>query len=313
MADPAAAQRAEFPTRRELRLAARSAEEKSTGNPPRRVLREEGPEGMPGSAPSALLASPIVARAGQLEIPLSIPQKPAESKTAYRTSIRRGLIRKAFAGGCSLLFAGGLVAGTVAPAASTLLSTDNMGTQAQALQVGGDTTEFEASMAAAFAPSPVEEVIPIIDSNGQVIDASYLPNSKARYPFDSEVPLTDGFGYRSAPVAGFHEAQDMAPGGGTPVRVIASGIVTEAGWAADGWCGFSLTVQHRINGQNVVSRYCHMQDGSNSYQAGDPIEIGDEAGRVGNTGLSFGDHLHLIIRKDDVSVDPLPFIEANKN
>lgn len=308
-----AEQRTAFPTRRALRLAASSTEEQPTHYPPRRALREERPEEMPRRAPEPLLTSPITARTERLHIPLSTPQQAAEPPAARRTSARRGLVRKAVAGAFSLLFAGGLVAGTVAPAASTLLSADDMGAQAQALRVGGDTSEFEASMAAALAPSPAEELIPVIGSNGQVLDASFLPNSKARYPFDSEVPLTDGFGYRSAPVAGFHEAQDMAPAGGTPVRAIASGIVTEAGWAADGWCGFSLTVQHRINGQNVVSRYCHMQDGSNSYQAGDLIEIGDEAGRVGNTGLSFGDHLHLIIRKDDVAVDPLPFIEANKN
>lgn len=301
---PAAEQRTAFPTRRELRLAASSTEEQPTSYPPRRVLREERPDEMPR----------ITARAGQLIIPLGTPlQQAAEPAAVSRTSARRGLIRKFVAGTFSLLFAGGLVAGTVAPAASTLLSADDMGMQTQALRVGGDTTEFEESMAAALAPSSAEELIPVIDSNGLVLDASSLPNSKARYPFDSEVPLTDGFGYRSAPVAGFHEAQDMAPAGGTPVRAIANGIVTEAGWAADGWCGFSLTVQHRINGQNVVSRYCHMQEGSNSYLAGDIIETGDEAGRVGNTGLSFGDHLHLIIRKDDVAVDPLPFIEANKN
>lgn len=309
----AAEQRNAFPTRRELRLATSSTEEQPTHYPPYRAEREKRPEEQPRFTLEPLLTSPFSGPAERLDIPLRTPQQPAEPKVSARQTARRGLIRKTVAGTFSLLFAGGLVAGTVVPDASTLLSSDKMGTQAQALRIGGDTTEFETSMTAALAPSPAEELIPVVGSNGQVLAASFLPNSKARYPFDSEVPLTDGFGYRSAPVAGFHEAQDMAPAGGTPVRVIASGIVTEAGWAADGWCGFSLTVQHRINGQSVVSRYCHMQDGSNSYQAGDLIDIGDEAGRVGNTGLSFGDHLHLIIRKDDVAVDPLPFIEANKN
>lgn len=259
---PAAEQRTAFPTRRELRLAASPTKEQSASYPPRAALREERPDEMPRITPEPLLTSPATVHAERLNIPLSAPQQPAAPKAAHRPNSSRGFIRKAVAGTFSLLLAGGFVAGTVAPAASTLLSADEMGTQAQALRVGGDTTEFEESMATALAPSPAEELIPEIGSNGQVLDASFLPNSKARYPFDSEVPLTDGFGYRSAPVAGFHEAQDMAPAGGTPVRAIASGIVTEAGWAADGWCGFSLTVQHRINGQNVVSRYCHMQEGS---------------------------------------------------
>ncbi|RGE19098.1 M23 family peptidase [Leucobacter sp. wl10] len=143
-----------------------------------------------------------------------------------------------------------------------------------------------------------------------LVDPAQLSDTKLRYPFDQTMPLTDGFGYRTAPVAQFHDAQDIAAANGTPIRIIGDGVVVEAGWANDG-CGFSLKVQHLVDGQNVTSRYCHMEDGSHTYQVGDRVSSGDEAGRVGNTGMSFGSHLHLALRLNGEPIDPLPFIEAN--
>lgn len=87
-------------------------------------------------------------------------------------------------------------------------------------------------------------------------------------------------------------------------------MITEAGWASDG-CGFSLKVQHQVAGQEVISRYCHMQENSHSWQVGQTVQGDDQAGLVGTTGMSFGNHLHLVVRVEDEPVDPLPFIAAN--
>lgn len=141
-------------------------------------------------------------------------------------------------------------------------------------------------------------------------DLSGLSDSKVRYPFDAQVPLTDPFGYRTAPVAQFHDAQDFAAADGTPIRIIASGVVLEAGQTIDG-CGFGLKVQHRIGGRDVTSRYCHMQNDSSSFQVGQQVKIGDTAGRVGATGMAFGAHLHLAMRQDDKPIDPMVFLTKN--
>lgn len=134
-----------------------------------------------------------------------------------------------------------------------------------------------------------------------------LPSSAVRLPFDSEWPLTDGFGYRSAPVEGFHDAQDIAAAGGTPVLAVATGVVVEAGWASDG-CGFSAKLQHSVDGQELTSRYCHMEDASHDLRVGQTVEIGSQVGRVGNTGMSFGAHLHLALTLGGQPIDPLPFL-----
>lgn len=149
--------------------------------------------------------------------------------------------------------------------------------------------------------------IPLRSSNEPgTVDPAALKDSKVRYPFDQEVVLTDGFGYRTAPVEQFHDAQDMAAPHGTPIRAIAGGVVIEAGFANDG-CGFGLKLQHLVDGQTLTSRYCHMESNSHSYQIGDTINIGDLAGRVGNTGLSFGPHLHLALRLNGDPIDPMPY------
>lgn len=142
-----------------------------------------------------------------------------------------------------------------------------------------------------------------------LVDPAMLTDTELRGPFDRAWPLTDGFAYRTAPVEQFHDAQDYAAADGTPVQAIGSGVVIEAGYATDG-CGFSAKIQHRVLGETLTSRYCHMQVGSHDLQIGDRITAGDIVGRVGNTGLSFGSHLHLALRLSGVPIDPIPYLES---
>ncbi|UBH06126.1 hypothetical protein K8P10_001637 [Leucobacter sp. Psy1] len=140
-----------------------------------------------------------------------------------------------------------------------------------------------------------------------------VESSAVQFPFaDGVATLTDGFGYRTAPVAQFHDAQDFAAPAGTPISIIADGTVAEAGYSDDG-CGFGLKVDHEIDGEEVSSRYCHMELASHSYAVGDSVSVGDEAGRVGNTGMSFGPHLHLVIKVAGTAVDPLPFLTEHND
>lgn len=150
--------------------------------------------------------------------------------------------------------------------------------------------------------------MPVIAESG-LVDPELITNTKLRLPFDQEWPLTDGFAYRTAPVEQFHDAQDFAAPAGTPILAIGSGIVIEAGYANDG-CGFGIKLQHQVDGNVLTSRYCHMQVDSHDYAVGDEVSAGVQIGRVGNTGLSFGPHLHLALRLDGVQIDPLPYIQS---
>lgn len=207
---------------------------------------------------------------------------------------------------------GGLVVANVFPFASSSASAVGMvsDTGLQTQQMSLDNLTFDSSAAAldvmgVVGATPI--ALPSVVNEPGLIDPNTLENSDVRYPFDQEVPLTDPFGYRTAPVAQFHDAQDFAASGGTPIRAIASGVVVEAGFASDG-CGFGLKLQHRVDDQTLTSRYCHMESNSHNFQAGDVITIGDMVGRVGNTGMSFGNHLHLALRLNGTPIDPMPYI-----
>jgi murein DD-endopeptidase MepM/ murein hydrolase activator NlpD len=146
----------------------------------------------------------------------------------------------------------------------------------------------------------------------ETIDSSptsytFRPEALVNYPFAQPVMLTDPFGYRTAPVEQFHDAQDFAAAAGTPIQAIADGEALEAGFADDG-CGFGLKLEHNIDGKTLTSRYCHMQMGSHSFKVGDEVKMGESVGRVGNTGMSFGPHLHLALVLDKKPIDPIPFL-----
>ncbi|PRI11997.1 M23 family metallopeptidase [Leucobacter massiliensis] len=155
-------------------------------------------------------------------------------------------------------------------------------------------------------PSSFTEITAAVPDTSSPTAFAFNDRVLVNYPFTSPVTLTDGFGYRTAPVAQFHDAQDFAAAAGTPVHAIADGTVLEAGFASDG-CGFGLKLEHELDGTEVTSRYCHMEMGSHELAEGDTVRMGEQVGRVGNTGMSFGAHLHLAIRVEDEPVDPMPF------
>lgn len=233
---------------------------------------------------------------------------------------RRRTPTRVLAAAFAFLSVGGLAAGVIVPLAPTageaadesVLAAPQSLTGSLAPEEafdafrGGEVADLLATSTGSTAgPDPETGLWP----ETGLLDPGLLQNSAVRYPFDRTMPLTDGFGPRTVPVSGFHDAQDFAAPEGSQVRVIASGIVLEAGWAADG-CGFSLKVQHKVDDETLTSRYCHMQPGSHSYEKGDTVTIGDVAGRVGNTGMSFGAHLHLALRLEGEPIDPLPYIAA---
>ena len=87
-----------------------------------------------------------------------------------------------------------------------------------------------------------------------------------------------------------HAGVDIAASSGTPVYSIATGKVVYASYSSDGY-GNKVIVQHNVNGQNYSSLYGHLSS-INSY-VGQIVDKDTMIGRVGNTGHSYGAHLHL--------------------
>lgn len=115
--------------------------------------------------------------------------------------------------------------------------------------------------------------------------------------------LTAGFGeyglWSSA-----HTGQDFAAPYGTPVRSVGDGEVISARY--DGAYGNKVVVRHE---DGTVTWYCHL---SSFEQTSGKVKAGDVIGRVGSTGNSTGDHVHLEVRPGDGDpVEPLTWLRRH--
>lgn len=115
--------------------------------------------------------------------------------------------------------------------------------------------------------------------------------------------VTSPFGYRSL---GNHRGIDIsgANASGSLVVAGASGTVTTAGWSTGGY-GNYVIIDH---GNGVETLYAHMLDNSIMVNVGDKVTKGQAIGRVGNTGYSFGAHLHFEVRINGNRINPAPYL-----
>lgn len=97
-----------------------------------------------------------------------------------------------------------------------------------------------------------------------------------------------------------HYGVDYAAPRGTPVRVVADGVVTWAGWR--GAAGKMVRVRH---GMGYETAYLHLSRLGKKVRRGIKIEQGRIIGYVGTTGLSTGPHLDYRIKKRGRPLNPL--------
>jgi murein DD-endopeptidase MepM/ murein hydrolase activator NlpD len=119
--------------------------------------------------------------------------------------------------------------------------------------------------------------------------------------------FTSGFGMRKDPFTGRsagHNGLDMAAPRGTPIYAAEDGIVIFAGYNR----GFGNTVVIKHNEQ-INTLYGHMREGGIKVKVGQAVYRGKTIiGEVGSTGRSTGNHLHFTVYKNDVAVDPAPYL-----
>jgi len=87
--------------------------------------------------------------------------------------------------------------------------------------------------------------------------------------------------------ARYHTGQDFGAPTGTPIYAVADGVVGRAQGGV-GWAG-NYVVLHHAGG--VSTLYAHMS--AKAVSPGQVVKAGQVIGYVGNTGRSFGSHLHL--------------------
>lgn len=112
--------------------------------------------------------------------------------------------------------------------------------------------------------------------------------------------ISSTFGYRDFD-GSFHKGLDLAAAEGTPTYAAADGYVVIANWSdsAGNW----VVINH---GNGLTTKYMHHS--ALCVSAGQTVAKGQQIGYVGDTGNSFGPHLHFQVEVNDVAVDPLGYL-----
>ncbi|MBO9128336.1 M23 family metallopeptidase [Bacillus sp. 165] len=108
-----------------------------------------------------------------------------------------------------------------------------------------------------------------------------------------------------------HDGIDIAQSGSVPVIAAASGTVIRSYYSSS--YGNVVFIAHLLNGKTYISVYAHLRD--RSVSAGQAVKQGQQIGIMGNTGHSFGQHLHFELHAGEWNqaksnaVDPLRYIQ----
>jgi len=129
-------------------------------------------------------------------------------------------------------------------------------------------------------------------------------NQKFVYPLD-EIINVGAFGNirKDGDITIQHLGVDLDAVEGTPIYAINDGKVVLVKELTV--YGNTIIIDH---GLGIYSLYLHLSEFQVS--EGEMIKRGQSIGLVGNTGWSLGPHLHLSIKVNGASVDPLIFIES---
>ena len=139
--------------------------------------------------------------------------------------------------------------------------------------------------------------------------------------------ITSGYGNRTITIGGqqvtsFHKGIDITPL--APIVAIERGKIKSvrsnilpsqsatiiANKQTSLYAGNYVVLEH---GNGYTTHNFHMKENSILVKVGDIVEKGQVLGIMGNTGYVTGTHLHFEIRKDNVAVDPTPFLEGKQN
>lgn len=134
------------------------------------------------------------------------------------------------------------------------------------------------------------------------------------WPVPTEV--SSPFGHRTCgadqPCSTMHAGVDLAPGTGILVRAAAAGTVTAVDRSGSTLLGVNITIAHDLDGEKLATVYGHLQEGSTTVDVGDNLTRGQAIATIGDTGRSYGVHLHFEVRPGGgAPVDPVTWMAVH--
>ena len=130
-----------------------------------------------------------------------------------------------------------------------------------------------------------------------------LSSIPAIRPLKGVKTISSGFGGRYHPILKtirMHTGVDLSAPKGTPVYATADGVVSRE----KGGSGYGIVVILN-HGYSYQTLYAHLS--KKVVKPGQKVKRGQLIGYVGNTGLSFGAHLHYEVIKNGVKVNPVHY------
>ncbi len=208
-----------------------------------------------------------------------------------------------------------MIAAPVSPESMVRL----LGVQPDEIRVPEESDVTRAEETESFSEiqeAPVEETRPEVEvPKPPVYDGPALPdNATMEYVtlgLDTIITpvlgeISSGFGYRDHPITEehlFHAGVDIAADIGTPIAAFADGKVEFIGESSK--YGLYVQLDH---GNGVKSFYCHCSE--LLYGKGKSVKVGQPIALVGDTGETTGSHLHLELKKDEILLNPVYYIES---
>lgn len=113
-----------------------------------------------------------------------------------------------------------------------------------------------------------------------------------------------------------HNGIDLVSSSGKDLSIIAiadgkilSVVDGISGYSETNTCGNYVKI---LQNDGYITRYLHMTEHSICVKQGQTVKKGDKLGLMGNTGYSFGKHLHFDVFNGSEYVDPLPYLNGTK-
>ena len=197
-----------------------------------------------------------------------------------------------------------VVEGAIAKKTEQLVSEEqalgsiNAEIEAATIRFAAEIAKLEQEAAAAAAPPPVQTPSNDVADSGSGSETGGGTTTPTPSPVPTPPPASNGFtwpvpssyyvtseyGYRWGTL---HRGMDIGAPKGAAIVAADRGVVLAAGYTGDGF-GNKVVIRHA---SGLITLYGHMDFVSVS--AGQTVERGQYIGGVGNTGYSFGDHLHF--------------------
>nr|WP_295971860.1 peptidoglycan DD-metalloendopeptidase family protein [uncultured Bacillus sp.] len=131
------------------------------------------------------------------------------------------------------------------------------------------------------------------NSKGNGSPAVNVPVSSGTFTRPAAGRISSGFGNRSFNGGGFHYGVDIAQSGTVPIVAAADGVVIRSYYSSS--YGNCIMISHSINGQTYTTVYAHLS--SRSVGDYETVSKGQMIGYMGNTGDSYGQHLHFELHR----------------